>query len=253
MADVLKIAIIGVGHLADATAAECREHFEMVTPSHADLVWFCMDMPVSDNDESDVDAVLGRLRQTLRHTLSHVPILVSTQVPVGFCARIEAEFPDHHIAIQPENIRKAHAREDFHSQNRIIVGTRHPEDHDLIYRVVSRFCPDPRGILFMSPESAEMVKHTLNAWLAMNIAFANEIADLCPQVGANTDDVFRGFRSDRRMNHQTPNKPGGPYRGGTLGRDVHTLIGVSDCPLLSAKTPLLRAIQASNAARLAGL
>lgn len=240
-----RVAVVGTGHLADATAHECAMHFEIIDHVQAaDLVWGCWDMPVNDSDESNVDWVIDQLRLTLAKVLPGTPVLISTQVPVGFCAKIEAEWPEHHFAIQPENIRKAHAIEDFHFQNRIIVGTRHEEDHELIFRVVSKFCPDPKGIMFMSPESAEMVKHTLNAWLAMNIAFANEIADICPTVGADVDDVFRGFRSDRRTgSHDTPNKPGGPYRGGTLGRDVHTLTTIG-------AGPLIRGIKTSNTARL---
>lgn len=237
------VAVVGTAHLADATRDECANWFDITEPADADLLWFCVDMPVDESDASDVDYVLARLGETLAETKPTVPVLISTQVPVGFCAKAEAEWPEHHLAIQPENIRKATARADFHFQNRIVVGTRHPEDHDLIRSVCQRFTPGE--VMFMSPESAEMVKHTLNAWLAMNIAFANDIADLCPEVGAEVAEVFRGFRSDRRMNSQTPNKPGGPYRGGTLGRDIHTLVELGAGPLIAG-------IQTSNTNRLQG-
>jgi UDPglucose 6-dehydrogenase len=87
-----------------------------------------------------------------------------------------------------------------------------------------------------------MVKHSLNTFLAMEIVFANEIADVCQEVGADVDQVSLGFRSDRRVG-DGPLTPGGPYRGGTLGRDVVVLNK-------HGAGPLLRAIKASNDARL---
>lgn len=249
----IKIAVVGLGHLAEATSRECFLHFEMVTAAFADLVWFCVDTPVSESDEPDVDFVARELRRTLGHTRPGTPVLISSQLPVGTCAKWEKEFPEHHLIVQPENIRKAHAQADFHCQNRIIVGSRHPEDHDLIFAVLSQFCPDrEHGIRFMSPESAEMVKHTLNAFLAMEIAYVNEIADICGHVGADVGDVIGGFRSDRRVSFgvQAPLTPGGPYRGGTLGRDVHVLAEVWRFAPERKGPSLVNAIRESNGQRL---
>jgi UDPglucose 6-dehydrogenase len=229
----MKIAVVGMGHLAEATAECCAEWFELSAPPDADLVWFAVDTPVSEQDEPDVDYVIDELRQTLRDTGTSTPVLISSQLPVGTCAAVENEFPEHHLGVQPENVRKASAVADFRSQRRIVVGTRHAEDHELIRSVVSKFCPEPGDVLFMSPESAEMCKHVLNAYLALCIVFANEAAELCPKVGADVEDVFRAFRLDPRVGNG-PLKPGGPYRGGTLGRDVVVLDGLKPGPLLSA-------------------
>lgn len=231
-----RISVIGTGHLAEATAQECDQHFDLTSPRDADLIWFCVDTPVDEHDESDIDSVMDKLRTTLRLIEPTVPVLISSQVPVGFCVKAEAEFPEHHLAIQPENIRRAHAVADFHFQKRIIVGTRHPEDHDLIRSVTSKFCPDPNGIKFMSPESAEMTKHALNGWLALGISYANEIADLCDAVGADKDDVSNGWLSDRRIGSQ-PLEYGGPITGGTLLRDVAVMDGIGAGPVISAIRP----------------
>jgi UDPglucose 6-dehydrogenase len=236
----MKIAVIGTGHLADATREACETAgFVPVEADRADLVWFCVDTPVDAHDRPDMGHVRGWAMGALDVTLAAVPFLISSQVPVGFCAELEARYPDHHIAIQPENIRKAHALEDFRWQERMIVGARQHVDRTPIVEALRPFTND---IVFMSPESAEMVKHTLNTFLAMEIAFANEIADLCNDVKADVEDVSRGFRSDRRVG-DGPLRPGDPYRGGTLGRDVHVL-----CSLGAG--PLIRGVRESNTARL---
>lgn len=224
---MVKIAVIGEGHLADATRTCVYQHFDKVTSLlDAGLVWFCVNTPVDEHDVSDVEAVTECFGLIADRITPGTPILVSSQLPVGTLAEWEKAWPEHHLFSQPENIRRATAASDFYCQNRIIVGSRHPEDHDLIFRVLSQFCPDrEHGIRFMSPESAEMVKHTLNTFLAMEIAYVNEIADICGLVGADVRDVMQGFKSDRRVAFgiQAPLEPGRPYTGGTLGRDVQVL------------------------------
>jgi UDPglucose 6-dehydrogenase len=225
----MKIAIFGWEHLAEATAICCkRVGFEPVTPGFFEyeeneklgLLWYCVDTPVNENDQSDLRDVLGMLRVLLDMIRPAVPVLISSQLPVGTISKLQMEFPTHHLAYQPENIRKAHAVEDFQFQNRMIVGTIWAEDIPLITEVLSHFTPGK--IHFMSPESAEMTKHALNAWLAMNICFANEIRDICVKVGADVADVFDGFRSDRRVGG-APLTPGDPITGGTLLRDVRVI------------------------------
>jgi UDPglucose 6-dehydrogenase len=221
----VKIAVIGEGHLADATRTCVYEHFDRPTATDlGHLIWYCVDTPVDENDIPNAEFVRMDLAEWIPEITPGTPILISSQLPVGTCAQWEKEWPEHCLIVQPENIRKAHAVEDFMKQDRMICGVRSPWldvfDHKrTVEQVLSNFTD---VILWMSPESAEMTKHALNTWLAMNIAYANEIADICKLVGADLDDVFGGFRSDARVSG--PLVPGGPYTGGTLGRDVQVLL-----------------------------
>lgn len=264
MVNRLKVAVIGEGHLADATRTCVREHFDNVGPiSESDLVWFCVDTPVDEHDVPDVKYVHDGLAAWIINVLPGTPILISSQLPVGTCANWEKEWPDHCLIVQPENIRKLHAASDFHTQSRMIVGERTPdlyrtgetkteaetqrrlnEHRSVVNRVLERFTPN---IFWMTPESAEMVKHTLNTFLAMEIAFSNEIADICGLVGADVADVFRGFKSDRRVSFgkHAPLNPGAPYTGGTLGRDVHVLRTIA-----GTRWQIIDAIAQSNMERL---
>lgn len=237
----MKVSVHGTGHLADATRTVCEMRaLELVEPANAEIFWVCIDMPVSDGDESDVDSFFAEVNSALIPIPHDALVLVSTQVPVGTTAELERKYPDRRFAVQPENIRIAHAVDDLATQNRIVVGTRNELDRRLLTSLFTNFTPGT--IHFFSPESAEMVKHALNAFLAMEIVFANELADICAEVGADPDDVSLGFRTDRRVG-DGPLKPGGPYRGGTLGRDVVVLNK-------HRAGPLLKAIKASNDCRL---
>jgi UDPglucose 6-dehydrogenase len=96
----------------------------------------------------------------------------------------------------------------------------------------------------MSVESAEMTKHALNAYLATSVVFANELALLCEQYGADAREVERGLRTDGRVGGRAYIRPGAAFAGGTLARDVAYLMALGRSAVLPVH--LLEAVQRSN-------
>ncbi|PYI88075.1 MAG: UDP-glucose/GDP-mannose dehydrogenase family protein [Verrucomicrobia bacterium] len=186
----------------------------------ADILWLTYDTPVNDNDESDVAFVLDRLRSCLGHLPPGALVLISSQLPVGTCRQLEAEFPQFHFACSPENLRLGRAIEAFEKAERVVVGVRDDRKKALLEELFRPFTPQ---ILWMRTESAEMVKHALNSFLALSITFINEIARLCEPTGADAKEVATGLKSDPRIGPRAYLNPGGPFAGGTLARDVMTL------------------------------
>jgi UDPglucose 6-dehydrogenase len=80
----------------------------------------------------------------------------------------------------------------------------------------------------MRTESAEMVKHALNSFLALSITYINEIARLGEHLGADAKEVSAGLKSDPRIGPKAYLAPGGPFAGGTLARDVVTLTKLAE-------------------------
>lgn len=191
-----------------------------VTCANADVLWLCYDTPVNDNDESDVDSVLANLRRALPYLPKGALVLISAQLPVGTCRRLEAEFPQFHFACSPENLRLGKAIESFGKAERVIVGIRDDAKKPLLEKL---FAPFTSQIIFMRTESAEMVKHALNSFLALSITFINEVARLCEHTGADAKEVSVGLKSEPRIGPKAYLGPGGPFAGGTLARDVVTL------------------------------
>jgi len=188
--------------------------------ANTDILWLCYDTPVNDDDESDVDFVLGNLRHALPNLPRGALVLISSQLPVGTCAKLEAEFPQFHFACSPENLRLGKAIEVFSQADRFIVGIRDDSKRALLEKL---FAPFTSQVIFMRTESAEMVKHALNSFLAVSVTFINEIARLCEHVGADAKEVSAGLKSDIRIGPKAYLGPGGPFAGGTLARDVVTL------------------------------
>lgn len=207
----------------------------------ADVLWVCMDTPVNDDDESDVDSTLAILHHALIHLPTGALVLVSSQLPVGTCAKLEKEFPQFHFACSPENLRLGRAIDAFEKADRVIIGIRNDAKKPLLEEL---FAPFTKQILFMRTESAEMVKHALNSFLALSITFINEIARLCEHTGADAKEVAAGLKSEPRIGPKAYLGPGGPFAGGTLARDVVTLTKLAEAA--GERISVIPAIKQSN-------
>src|SRR5208282_493817 len=107
----------------------------------ADVLWLTYDTPVNDNDESDVELVLGNLRRALPHLPGGALVLISAQLPVGTCARLEKEFPQFYFACSPENLRLGKAIDSFEQAGRAIVGIRDETKKSLLEKLFAPFTP----------------------------------------------------------------------------------------------------------------
>jgi len=207
------------------------------------------DTPVDENDVADTEVVARQIRNIFSYLVDGALVLISSQVPVGFTARMEAEFhaafPHRQVsfAYSPENLRLGKSLDVFRGSERIIIGVRNAADRSRLGTLFGKFC----GCLeWMSVESAELTKHALNAFLANSIAFINEIATLAEYAGADAKEVERGLKTDIRIGPRAYLNPGAPFGGGTLGRDVSYLAALAITADLAA--PLLNAINPSNTA-----
>ena len=209
--------------------------------ANADVLWLCYDTPVNDRDESDVKSVLVNLRKALAHLPKGALVLISSQLPVGTCAKLEKEFPQFHFACSPENLRLGKAIDAFEKAERVVVGIRTAAKEPLLEELFAPFTPE---VLLMRTESAEMVKHALNSFLALSITFINEIARLCEHVGADAKEVAAGLKSEPRIGPKAYLGPGGPFAGGTLARDVVTLTRLAKAE--GEKISVIPAIKQSN-------
>ena len=207
----------------------------------ADVLWICYDTPVDVDDRSDLDWVHTLLARVLPCLRSGTVVLISAQLPVGTCAQLAKQHPALHFACSPENLRLGKALEAFEKPARIIVGVSSAVARTVLEKMLA---PLGAPLVWMRPESAEMVKHALNSFLALSVAYINEIATLSEMVGADAQEVAAGLKSDPRIGARAYLGPGGPFAGGTLARDVVTLsqLGITQHLPLA----LIPAIKESN-------
>ena len=191
----------------------------------ADILWLTYDTPVDDNDASNIAWVKDQFARCATHLRPGTLVIVSSQLPVGTCRQFESAYPQLRFACSPENLRLGRALETFEKQDRVIVGLRDATVRPLLEQLFAPFTPK---VHFMRTESAEMLKHALNSFLALSVSFINEVASLCETVGADAHEVAFGLKSEPRIGVRAYLKPGSAFAGGTLARDVVTLTALGD-------------------------
>ena len=210
----------GLDDLLAAGIASGNLSFSADATTQSDMLWVCYDTPVDDDDRSDLDWVHARLARVLPGLRPGTVVLISSQLPVGTCAQLAKQHPALHFACSPENLRLGRALEAFEKPTRIIVGASSAPVRAVLEKMLA---PLGAPLVWMRPESAEMVKHALNSFLALSVAYINEIAALAETVGADAQEVAAGLKSEPRIGPRAYLGPGGPFAGGTLARDVVTL------------------------------
>jgi UDPglucose 6-dehydrogenase len=189
----------------------------------SEALWVAVDTPVDDEDRADVEAVVDAVARVLPQLRDGMLVLVSSQVPVGTTRRLEQRFAELaagrrvDFVYVPENLRLGAAIDAFQHPDRIVAGVRTNAARTKTELLLGRI---GAPIEWMAVESAEMTKHALNAFLATSIAFINEVATVCEEVGADAADVSRALKSDARIGPQAYLSAGSAFAGGTLARDV---------------------------------
>jgi UDPglucose 6-dehydrogenase len=142
------------------------------------------------------------------------------------------------VASNPEFLREGSAVADSLYPDRIVVGSSDTESlrtmRELYEPLLTQSFEPPAGVprpdrmtsaplVATSLTSAEMIKYAANAFLAMKIGFANEMANLCERVGAEAPEVMRGIGLDSRIGAKFLN-PGVGWGGSCFGKDVSALL-----------------------------
>ena len=157
-------------------------------------------------------------------------IVVKSTVPPGTTKNvvepiIRRKNPDlsFGICMNPEFLREGRAVEDFLHPDRIVVGSSDPKTirimHDLYTGIAA-------PIIDVDPTAAEMIKYTSNALLATKISFANEIGNLCKQLGVNVYEVMAGVGMDSRVSPKFLNAGCG-FGGSCFPKDVSALASIA--------------------------
>ncbi len=211
--------------------------------AQADVLWVAYDTPVDADDIPNPGYVLDRFRRCVPHLRRDTLVILSSQLPVGTAAQLESETATAGLrfACLPENLRLGKALAIFQNPDRIIAGVRTAADRE---QVATLLRPFSENVIWMRPESAEMTKHSINAFLALSISFMNEVARLCEQTGADAREVEQGLKSESRIGPKAYLSPGGAFAGGTLARDITTLTTVGQHKHIDLK--LIPAIKVSN-------
>ena len=211
------------------------------------FVLIMFDTPVDENDQSDLGGIFAAAKEIAPVLAEDCVILVSAQAPVGTCDLLEAEIKKLNphvrfaVAYSPENLQLGRAIERFRNPPMRVIGSDNGQALDRLESLLSVLGGKWERT---SLRTAEMVKHALNGYLAVSLAYGNELGNICDKVGADGRRVAEILRTEPRVGGKAMLFPGLGFSGGTLARDMQTLRNFGR--KFNVPTPLLDGTWQSN-------
>jgi UDPglucose 6-dehydrogenase len=262
--DAAKIATLEAGGLPiyepglDAVVAKTRKQGLLKFSSNpadavaaGDAIFICVGTPPLPNGDADLSAIDHVARLIASEARSPKLVVEKSTVPAQTGQELKRALSMYgrksgitfRVASNPEFLREGTALEDFLHPDRIVVGVddevAERQLHEIYRPVLERkfncpfhapaACPDvpAPAWLVTTINSAELIKHASNSFLALKISYANMLADLAEKLGANIQEVTTAMGMDSRIGRSFLNAGLG-FGGFCLPKDLQAFVHLAE-------------------------
>jgi UDPglucose 6-dehydrogenase len=231
-------------------------------------IFICVGTPPLANGDADLSAIEALARVIAKRAEGYRLIVEKSTVPVQTGMQLRKHLGvhsttklDYDVASNPEFLREGSSAEDFLHPDRIVVGVESQRAADLLREIyapilnqtftcpIHSTCPirKPAHFLVTDTNSAELIKHASNSFLAMKISFINMVSDLCEAAGADISKVAEGIGMDPRIGSSFLN-PGIGFGGFCFPKDLQAFVRIAD--KFGCNFALLKEVERINQTRI---
>jgi UDPglucose 6-dehydrogenase len=212
------------------------------------IVFIAVPTPPQSNGDVDLSFIEKVSREIADILTDYRVIVDKSTVPVKTGERVAETIKRYNrhgakfdVVSNPEFLREGCAIRDLMHPDRIVIGAQSQHAVDLMKKVYEPFMAP---VLVTGINSAELIKHAANSFLALKISYINAISAICDASGADVEKVADGIGMDRRIGRQFLNVGIG-YGGSCFPKDVAAFIHISE--QLGVPFTLLKEVQRINA------
>ena len=193
----------------------------------SDLILVCVGTPMGENGRSDLRQLQSALEAARPLVQSGVPLVIRSTLPAGSNDQIVrwAGGDQTRIFSNPEFLAQGRALEDFLAPSRVVIGTFPNADPAALAVVKAVLGGGSCPLLVVTVAEADLIKNGSNAYLALKLSYANELAVLCEELGADVMTVIEGIGLDPRLGRKYM-QPGFGFGGSCLPKDLRSITNV---------------------------
>ena len=211
------------------------------------VIFIAVGTPPKDNGEADLSYVENVARNIAMAMPSYRLVVEKSTVPVHTGKQVEETIRSNNkrrvkfdVASNPEFLREGQAIDDFMHPDRIVIGVKSKKARDILVKLYE---PLKSPIVVTDIESAEIIKHASNSFLATKISFINAVSNICEKCGADVINVARGMGLDRRIGTEFLNAGVG-FGGFCFPKDLEAFLRISE--KVGYEFDILRAVKRVN-------
>ncbi|HEX3817383.1 MAG TPA: UDP-glucose/GDP-mannose dehydrogenase family protein [Chthoniobacterales bacterium] len=215
---------------------------------NAEVVFIAVPTPQGDDGSVDLSFIEKVAREIAGVLTDYRVIVDKSTVPVKTGEKVAESIKRYNkhgaafdVVSNPEFLREGCAVADLMKPDRIVIGAQSSRAIDLMKKVYEPFMAP---ILVTDINSAELIKHAANSFLALKISYINAVSAICEASGADVEKVADGIGMDRRIGRNFLNAGIG-YGGSCFPKDIAAFITISE--QLGVPFTLLKEVQRINA------
>ncbi|MCI0745925.1 MAG: UDP-glucose/GDP-mannose dehydrogenase family protein [Verrucomicrobia subdivision 3 bacterium] len=214
----------------------------------SDIIFIAVPTPPQPDGSVDLSFMEGVSREIAQNMTGYKIVVDKSTVPVKTGDKVAETIKryckarvDFDVVSNPEFLREGFAVDDFMKPDRVVIGVRSPRP---VQAMKQAYEPFQAPVIVTDINSAELIKHAANSFLALKISYINAISVICEATGANVNEVANGIGLDTRIGRRFLDAGLG-FGGSCFPKDLSAFIKISE--QLGYDFRLLKEVQRINA------